>query len=496
VNGNAEAGSTVKITDAAGNELGSVTVGNDGHFAVPLSSALTNGEAITVVASDAASNSSTAATATAPDTTAPAAPADLLVAADGAAVSGTAEAGSTVKITDAAGNALGSVTAGNDGHFTLPLSPALTNGEAITAIANDTAGNASTAATATAPDATAPDAPEAYIIDDGTTINGTAEAGSTVTVTLPDNSTQTATAAENGTWSIPLSQGLTAGEQLAVTATDGAGNTSSATQVTVPDTSVPDTTAPEAPEAAVSDDGLTVSGTAEPESTVTVTLPDSATLTATADSFGVYSVALPTALTNGETVTVTATDAANNISTTTAAIAPDLTAPATPTELLVAADGAAVSGNAEAGSTVKITDAAGNELGSVTVGDDGHFTVPLSSALTNGEAISVVVSDVTGNTSAAASVTAPDTTAPATPADLLVAADGAAVSGTAEAGSTVKITDAAGNALGSVTAGNDGHFTVPLSPTLTNGETVSAVANDTAGNASTAATATAPDATA
>ncbi|MCL2891177.1 Ig-like domain-containing protein, partial [Brenneria sp. MC1SB4.1] len=110
------------------------------------------------------------------------------MAADGSAVSGNAEAGSMVKITDAAGNELGSVTVGDDGHFTVPLSPALTNGETITATTSDTAGNASTAATATAPDATAPDAPEAYISDDGTTVNGTAEAGSTVTVTLPDNS--------------------------------------------------------------------------------------------------------------------------------------------------------------------------------------------------------------------------------------------------------------------------------------------------------------------
>ncbi|MCL2898747.1 BapA/Bap/LapF family large adhesin [Brenneria tiliae] len=496
VSGSAEAGSTVTITDAAGNVLSNVTVGDDGHFTVPLSPAQTNGEAISVVVSDAAGNASAAAGVTAPDTTAPAAPADLLVTEDGASVSGTAEVGSTVKITDAAGNELGSATVGNDGRFTVPLSPALTNGEAINVVASDAAGNASTAATATAPDATAPEAPEAYISDDGTTVNGTAEAGSTVTVTLPDNSTQTATAAENGTWSITLPQGLTAGEQLAVTATDGAGNTSSAAQVTVPDTSVPDTTEPDAPEAAVSDDGLTVSGTAEPESTVTVTLPDSSTLTTTADAFGVYSVTLPTALINGETVTVTATDAANNISASTAAIAPDLTAPAVPTDLQVSADGASISGTVEAGSKVSITDATGNALGEVTVGDDGHFTVPLSPALTNGEAINVVASDAAGNASTAATSTAPDTTAPSTPADLLVAADGSAVSGNAEAGSMVKITDAAGNELGSATVGDDGHFTVPLAPALTNGEAINVVASDAAGNASTAATSTAPDTTA
>ncbi|MCL2891205.1 Ig-like domain-containing protein, partial [Brenneria tiliae] len=184
VSGNAEAGSMVKITDAAGNELGSATVGNDGHFTVPLSPALTNGEAITVVASDESGNASTAATAVAPDTTAPSTPADLLVAEDGTAVSGNTEAGSKVTITDAAGNALGEVTVDDDGHFTVPLAPALTNGETVTVTVTDAASNISTPTTATAPDLTAPSAPvDLLVAEDGAAVSGNAEAGSTVTIT-------------------------------------------------------------------------------------------------------------------------------------------------------------------------------------------------------------------------------------------------------------------------------------------------------------------------
>ncbi|MFE8150326.1 Ig-like domain-containing protein, partial [Brenneria goodwinii] len=69
-------GSTVTITDADGNVLGSVTVGEDGSFSVPLSPALTNGEAVTINATDAAGNVSAPTMATAPDLTAPVAPAD------------------------------------------------------------------------------------------------------------------------------------------------------------------------------------------------------------------------------------------------------------------------------------------------------------------------------------------------------------------------------------------------------------------------------------
>ncbi|WP_040342841.1 BapA/Bap/LapF family large adhesin [Brenneria sp. EniD312] len=496
VSGSAEAGSTVTISDAASNELGSVTVGEDGGFIVPLTPALTNGEAISAVASDAAGNASAAVSVTAPDTTAPSTPADLSVAEDGLSVSGSAEPGSTVTISDAAGNELGSVTVGEDDGFIVPLTPALTNGEAISAVASDAAGNTSAAATVIAPDTTAPDAPVAYINDDGTAVNGTAEAGSTVTVTLPDNSTRIVTAADDGAWGLTLPEALTAGEQLTITATDGAGNTSVPATVTAPDLSVPDTTAPDAPVAYINDDGTVVNGTAEPNSTVTVTLPDTTTLTTTADASGVYGVVLPTALTNGETVTVTATDAAGNVSVPATATAPDLTAPLSPADLLVAEDGSSVSGSAEAGSTVTISDAAGNELGSVTVGEDGSFIVPLTPALTNGEIITAVASDAAGNTSAAATVTAPDLTAPLSPADLLVAEDGSSVSGSAEAGSTVTISDAADNELGSVTVGEDGSFTVTLTPALTNGEIITAVASDAAGNTSAAATVIAPDTTA
>ncbi|WP_040342836.1 Ig-like domain-containing protein, partial [Brenneria sp. EniD312] len=247
------------------------------------------------------------------------------------------------------------------------------------------------------------------------------------------------------------------------------------------------TRTPEAPTVNISEDGTAISGEAEPGSIVTVTLPDGLTIESIVDTDGSWRVTPEDLLTNGETVSVVVTDPAGNTSTAVIVTAPDTTAPAAPADLLVAEDGSSVSGSAEPGSTVTISDAAGNELGSVTVGDDGSFTVPLTPALTNGEAISAVASDAAGNASAAVSVTAPDATAPSAPADLLVAEDGASVSGSAEAGSTVTISDAAGNELGSVTVGEDGSFTVPLTPALTNGEAISAVASDAAGNVSTAA---------
>ncbi|MEQ9860955.1 Ig-like domain-containing protein, partial [Pectobacterium cacticida] len=356
----------------------------------------------TVIVSDAAGNSSST-TITAPDTTAPDAPTNLAVAGDGTAISGNAEPGSTVTVTDGGGNNLGSVEVGEDGSFTVPLNPPPTNGESLTVIISDATGNASPPTTVTAPDTTAPDAPtDLAVAGDGTTVSGNAEPGSTVTVT------------------------------------DGSGNTLGSVEV--------------------GEDGS-------------------------------FTVPLNPPPTNGESLTVIVSDAASNSSSTTIT-APDITAPDAPTDLAVAGDGTAVSGNAEPGSTVTVTDGGGNNLGSVDVGEDGSFTVPLTPPPTNGESLTVIVSDAAGNSSST-TITAPDITAPDAPTNLVVAEDGTAVSGNAEPGSTVTVTDGGGNTLGSVDVGENGSFTVPLNPPPTNGESLTVIVSDAAGNTSPPTTVTA-----
>ncbi|WP_241582180.1 Ig-like domain-containing protein, partial [Rosenbergiella nectarea] len=79
-----------------------------------------------------------------------------------------------------------------------------------------------------------------------------------------------------------------------------------------------------------------------------------------------------------------------------------------------------------------------------------------------GQILSVVSTDTAGNASDPASVTAKDTTAPATPTDVVVSDDGVTVTGKAEAGSTVAIKDADGTTLGSAKVAADGTFTVTL----------------------------------
>ncbi|NRB56764.1 MAG: hypothetical protein HRU39_12400, partial [Salinicola sp.] len=203
----------------------------------------------------------------------------------------------------------------------------------------------------------------------------------------------------------------------------------------------------------------------------------------TADDDGNWSFTPEEALADGSEVNAVATDAAGNASepasTTIDADAPTL--PAVPEDVSVADDGSAVTGSAEPGTTVTVTDGDGNELGSVEAGEDGSFEVPLDPPLTNGEDVDVVATDGDGNQSESVSATAPDTTAPETPT--ISDSNGEQLQGTAEAGSTVTLTDANGDPIGETTADDDGNWSFTPEEALADGSEGTAVATDPAGNA-------------
>ncbi|MFC4953601.1 Ig-like domain-containing protein, partial [Acinetobacter puyangensis] len=116
------------------------------------------------------------------DTTAPSAPTDVAVSADGTKVTGKGEPGTTVTVKDEEGNTIGTGTVNPDGTFEVELDEPLTNGEEVTVGLEDDAGNKSPEVTATAPDLTAPAAPTASFNAEGTAITGKTEPGAKVTV--------------------------------------------------------------------------------------------------------------------------------------------------------------------------------------------------------------------------------------------------------------------------------------------------------------------------
>ncbi|TWA67773.1 putative repeat protein (TIGR02059 family), partial [Azospirillum baldaniorum] len=544
--GTAETGSTVTVTiggatytTTATNGAWSLNLATATPTAGSLSLDANGANPVSATATDAAGNTSSAGTQSLTiDTTLPDAPAVTSAALSNSTtptLTGTAEAGSTVTVT--VGGATYTTTATN-GTWSLNLATATptagslsldANGaNPVTATATDAAGNVSTPGTQSLTvDTTLPNAPAvtSAALSNSTTPNltGTAEAGSTVTVTV-GGATYTTTAT-NGSWSINLATATpTSGllilnangaNPVTATATDAAGNTSSAgSQTLTIDTTAP--TAPTVTSATLSNNATPIlTGTAEAGSTVTVTV-GGATYTTTATNGGAWTLNLATATpvtgtlslnANGANpVSATATDAAGNISApgtqsltvdTTAPTAPAVTSPAlsnstTPT----------LTGSAEAGSTVTVTiggatytTTATNGTWSLNLATATPVTGMLSLNPNGANPVSATATDAAGNTSSAGSQSLTiDTTLPDAPtvATALSNSTTPTLTGTAEAGSTVTVT--VGGATYTTTATNGGNWSInlatatPTAGSLTlnaNGtNAVSATATDASGNVS------------
>ena len=252
------------------------------------------------------------------DTTPPDAPVVNPVTAGATAVTGTAEAGSTVEVTLPDGSKA-TATADPDGNFSVPVS-ALKENDTVSVTAKDASNNTSAPTTATvakADDKTAPDAPVVNPVKAGdTAVTGTAEAGSTVEVTLPDGTKATATADQDGNFSVPVS-GLEEGQTVSVTAKDASNNTSAPTTATV--AKADDKTAPDAP--VVNTDLTGKAGTrtpidviAEPGAKIELFDKDGNKIgEATADEMG-HAIVVPTVNIPEGNVTAKATDLSGNVS--------------------------------------------------------------------------------------------------------------------------------------------------------------------------------------
>ncbi len=550
--GTAEANSTVKVFDGA-TLLGSVTASGTGAWTYTTAALANGAHSLTATATDAAGNTGTASAAlnVTIDTTAPVAPSIASFSTDSGTVgdgitndntltlTGTAEANSTVKVFDGA-TLLGSVTASGTGAWTYTTAALANGAHSLTATATDAAGNTGTASAAlnVTIDTTAPVAPSiaSFSTDSGTvgdgitndntlTLTGTAEANSTVKVF--DGATLLGSVSADGTgaWTYTTAALANGAHSLTATATDVAGNTgvaSAALSVTV------DTTAPVAPsiasfspDSATVGDGitnanvLTLTGTAEANSTVKVF--DGATLlgSVTASGTGAWSYTTAALANGAHSLTATATDAAGNTGTASAALSVtvDTTAPVAPsiasfsTDSGIVGDGLTndntltLTGTAEANSTVKVFDGA-TLLGSVTASGTGAWSYTTAALANGAHSLTATATDAAGNTgtaSAALSVTI-DTTAPVAPSIASFSTDSGTVgdgitndntltlTGTAEANSTVKVFDGA-TLLGSVSADGTGAWTYTTAALANGAHSLTATATDAAGNTGTASAA-------
>ncbi|MDC5677230.1 Ig-like domain-containing protein, partial [Acinetobacter baumannii] len=466
------------------------------------------------------------------DTTAPDAP--VINPVNGTdPITGTAEPGSTVTVTYPDGSTT-TVVAGPDGTWTVPNPGNLVDGDEVTAIATDPAGNPSLPGTAIV-DAVGPNTDGVNFAVDSVTAdnvinaseasgnvtvtgvlkNVPADAANTVVTVVINGQTYTATVDSTaGTWtvSVPGSE-LTADADKTidakVTFTDAAGNSSSVNDT---QTYTLDTTAPDAPVINPVNGTDPITGTAEPGSTVTVTYPNGDTATVVAGPDGSWSVPNP-GLNDGDTVTAVTEDPAGNTSDPATAVV-DAAGPNTDGVNFavdsVTADNvinaSEASGNvtvtgvlknvpADAANTVVTVVINGQTYTATVDSTAGTWTVSVPGSELTADAdktidAKVTFTDAAGNSSSVndTHTYTVDTVAPNAPVlDPINATD--PVSGQAEPGSTVTVTYPDGTTA-TVVAGTDGSWSVPNPGNLVDGDTVTATATDPAGNTSLPGTGT------
>ncbi|HGK4675002.1 TPA: BapA/Bap/LapF family large adhesin [Kluyvera georgiana] len=451
------------------------------------------------------------------DMSAPDAPHNLQISADGLHLSGIGEVGSTITITSDSGKVLGTVVVTDSGGaFTVDLSSKQLNGETLDAYATDKAGNTSLPGIIVAPDTTPPDAPVLYSLSvDGTHLYGQAEIGSTVTVTdghgTPIGSVKVTS--NDGSFTIDLNPAQLAGDLLTAVAKDAANNISLPSTILSTDLTPP--TAPD--QLQIADNGATLSGHAEAGSLVIITGPDTHEIgRGYADESGHFSIALQPQQINGELLSVTATDASHNQSLPATIAAPDITPPAQPVITALVNDAEALidkltndatpklTGTAEAHATVKIYDNTNTYLGYTQADGQGHWSFTANGNLPNGgHVFTAVAVDGAGNLSipsAPVSVVI-DTIPPTTPAiiqlnDAVSPAVGAVLNngatndpaakltGSGESGSTVHIS-LNGTEVGTALVDQNGVWSYTLSAMQSDKTyVVTATASDAAGNTS------------
>ncbi|HEJ4774899.1 TPA: Ig-like domain repeat protein, partial [Pseudomonas aeruginosa] len=468
ISGTAEAGATVTLTDAGGNPIGQVTADGSGNWSFTPGTPLANGTVIVATATDPTGNTGPQA-ATTVDAVAP--PAPVIDPSNGTTISGTAEAGAKVILTDGNGNPIGETTADGSGNWTFTPATPLANGTVVNAVAQDPAGNTGPQGSTTV-DAVAPNTPVVNP-SNGNLLNGTAEPGSTVTLTDGNgNPIGQTTADGSGNWSFTPGSQLPNGTVVNVTASDAAGNTSPPATTTV------DSSLPSIPQVDPSN-GSVISGTADAGNTIIITDGNGNPIgQVTADGSGNWSFTPGIPLPDGTVVNVVARSP-SNVDSAPAVITVDGVAPAAP--VIDPSNGTEISGTAEAGATVILTDGGGNPIGQATADGSGNWTFTPSTPLANGTVINAVAQDPAGNTSGPASVTV-DAIAP--PAPVINPSNGVVISGTAEAGATVILTDGNGNPIGQVTADGSGNWSFTPGTPLANGSVINALAQDAAGNTS------------
>ncbi|MBP0724380.1 hypothetical protein J5Y03_04165 [Bacillus sp. RG28] len=392
------------------------------------------------------------------------------VTSESTVITGNAELGTTIAITDKKQLTITGKTDAN-GHFSISLSNKFKAGTILyaTAIKEERLSKETIIEVVEAGDRTTPDAPKVKdLLDIDKFIKGKAEAGSKLTIKVGSQIIATGTADQNGEFSIPIKE-QKAGTVLIVTATDSTGNVSKETLVEVKDTTPPEM--PSVSRVTYNE----ISGKAEAGSKITIKVGSQIITTGTTDQNGEFTLSIKEQKA-GTVLIVTATDNAGNVSKETFVEVKDTTPPEMPSVSQVTYT--EISGKAEADS--KITIKVGSQIiATGTVDQNGEFTISIKEQKA-GTVLIVTATDSAGNVSKQTRVEVKDTTPPGIPSVKSVTST--KITGKTEPGA--KVTIKVGNKIiATGTTDNKGMFSI-LMKVQKAGTILNVTATDRAGNVS------------
>ncbi|WP_374226373.1 Ig-like domain-containing protein [Bacillus sp. sid0103] len=404
-------------------------------------------------------------------------------------ITGTAEENGYV-VAEVNGSQIGSSPVGNGGLFGIWVNKQ-SAGTKINLYVIDAYGNSGQATTIEVLDISAPEKPQPNkVTDKDSIVTGQGEAGTAIKVKVNGSEIGSGTVEEDSSFTvaIPVQK---AGTELAISATDKAGNESETTTLVVEDV-----TAPEMPVVnEITDKDTAVTGEAETGSKVEVNVNGLVIGTGTAGEDGQFNVTIPSQ-TAGMVLNITATDNAGNMSSSSTIVVKDGTAPLAPIVENVSDISRMVWGKSEVGSIVTVT-IGQSQYTTIAEYPFGDYEVTIP-AQKEGTVIEVTATDSAGNISDARKVIVQDGTPPAAPIVNEINDQSSEVSGTTEAGAKVYVVYTSpqyGVLVSTGYADENGNYQVMI-PVQSAGSTIQVIAADSMGNQSEPTNIVVKDATA
>ncbi|MBK5458941.1 Ig-like domain-containing protein [Peribacillus sp. TH27] len=310
------------------------------------------------------------------------------------------------------------------------------------------------------------------ITDKSTNVTGIAEAGSTLTVKVGTYAIGTAKASTEGKYTVSIPK-QKAGTKVTVTATDNAGNTSAAKEITVKDATAPSTPTVNA----VYDNATVITGKAETNAKVYAWVGSKKIGEATVKN-SAYSMNIAKQKA-GTSILIYAVDLAENKSESKSVKVIDKTAPAVPSVNTIYDYSTAITGKAETNAKVYAW-VGSKEIGEAT-SKSGTYTIKISKQKA-GTPIAVYAIDASGNRSSSKTVKVIDKTAPPVPTVNKITSKTVTVSGKSEKGASIYIYNGS-KKIGQGVVDSRGNYKVKIKAQK-KGSTVSVYAQDKSGNKS------------